>query len=103
MLKITGPAQNATPRSWSDSDCRLALRFALSQINASPPGMFRWLERARPTFHAQIFLNAVAKLDGAWGTSRFEPVLAEFMYAISAAIPIFELNGKRASHDEPEP
>jgi hypothetical protein len=79
----------------TNSDCRLLLRLALSQINvACPPGLFVWLQEAHPRFHEDLFSVLATRIDLAWEKPQFEAVLHDFLYAVSVAKAMFELSGK---------
>jgi hypothetical protein len=98
---ISCSATNATrPSPWSDSDCRVALHFALSQLNSSiPEEFFDWLDRTHPNFATELLVGAVAKIELAWMTPRFEAVLADFLFAASAAVAVFQLSSQREGGD----
>jgi hypothetical protein len=94
VQNIARLAKNATttsPRT-SDADCRRALHFAFSQLNATvPPGFFAWLDETHPSFATELLAGAAAKIDNAWMTPHFEAVLADFLCAASAAVAMFQL------------
>jgi hypothetical protein len=98
MPRIASFAQNATPTSPvnSDADCRKALHFAFSQINAAAPaGLFAWLEQRHQQFLHKLLTEGAAKIDNAWGQPQFHATLADFTYAVSVAIAMYQLSRKR--------
>jgi hypothetical protein len=81
-------------RTMTPTECRRLLRFALSTIDAAcPPEMFPWLARTHPDFLRPL----VDRVNLAWARPQFEAVVADFLYAMSAAKAMYELSAHAVS------
>jgi hypothetical protein len=79
-------------RTVTAAECRRVLHFALSQIAAAaPPDLFSWLRLYHPDYHEKLVGPMVDRVNLAWGSPRFEAVVADFLWAVSAACAVYRL------------